>query len=300
MSGRQYLHVTKLGFHINPKENSFRKLVQKLKRDPTVWSKVMAILTNYSSLAGQTSTSPTSDYTETLIKTFLENSCKTLSAIQWLDQKLWPFWPVTQVWLTRPPRHRFAIPCQSQGKRPLKTRAKIRERSNDGIKRYGHFDPLLKSSRQDLLVTELRFHRNPNENILRKLVQNFERDPTVGSKVMDILTRYSSLADETSSSPSCDSISIPRKQPPKTRAKIQARSNGGIKTYGHFDPLLKSGRHDLHVTELGFHINPKENGFRKLGKTWSAIQWSDRKLWPFWPITKVWLARPPRHPVAIT
>jgi hypothetical protein len=31
-----------------------------------------------------------------------------------------------------------------------------------------------------------------------------------------------------------------------------------------FDPLLKSGRQDLHFTELGFHMNPKENGFRKL------------------------------------
>jgi hypothetical protein len=40
-----------LVFHINPKEKSFRKRVQKFKRDPMAWSKVMAIVTCYSSLA---------------------------------------------------------------------------------------------------------------------------------------------------------------------------------------------------------------------------------------------------------
>jgi hypothetical protein len=58
------------------------------------------------------------------------------------------------------------------------------------IESYGHFDPLLTSSRPDLLVTELRFHSNPKENGFRKLVQKFKRDPTVGSKVMAILTCY--------------------------------------------------------------------------------------------------------------
>jgi precorrin-6B methylase 1 len=57
-------------------------------------------------------------------------------------------------------------------------------------KRYGHFEPLLNSGRPDLLVTVLRLLSNPKENGLRKLVQNFERDPTVGLKVMAILTRY--------------------------------------------------------------------------------------------------------------
>jgi hypothetical protein len=42
-------------------------------------------------------------------------------------------------------------------------------------------------------------------------MQKFERDPTVGSKVMAILTPYSSLGDQTSSSPNWDTISTPRK-----------------------------------------------------------------------------------------
>jgi hypothetical protein len=46
-------------------------------------------------------------------------------------------------------------------------------------------------------------------------MQKFERDPTVGSKAMAILTRYSSLADQTSTR-SCDAIATPRKTAPKT------------------------------------------------------------------------------------
>ena len=37
--------------------------------------------------------------------------------------------------------------------------------------------------------------RNSIEHILRKLVKKFERDPTVGSIVMDLLTRFSSVVD---------------------------------------------------------------------------------------------------------
>jgi len=36
MSGQLDLLITELGFHINPKENNFRKLVQTFKRDPKV------------------------------------------------------------------------------------------------------------------------------------------------------------------------------------------------------------------------------------------------------------------------
>jgi hypothetical protein len=89
-------------------------------------------------------------------------------------------------------------------------------------------------------------------------------------KVIAILTRESSLADETSSLPRSDSIATLRKRPPETRAKILRRSNGGIKNYGYFNPLLKSGLPDLLFTELGFLINPKENSFRKLVQNFNS------------------------------
>jgi hypothetical protein len=93
-------------------------------------------------------------------------------------------------------------------------------------------------------------------------MQKFKCDPKVGSKIMAILTRYSSLADETR-------VVIPY-QPKEIALRkcvqiLWARSNGRIKSYDYFNPLLKSGH--LLVTELRFYINPKENSFRKLVQT---------------------------------
>ena len=122
---QQDLHVTELWFHTNPKENRFTKLVQKFKRDPMVGWKVMAILTCYSSLDDQTSSSPSCDSIATPRKTASGNSGKTLSAIQWFDKKLWPFWPVTKVWLAKPPHHRVGIPYQPKGKQLQENCAKI-------------------------------------------------------------------------------------------------------------------------------------------------------------------------------
>jgi len=49
-------------------------------------------------------------------------------------------------------------------------------------------------ARPDLIITECRFivHSMPKD--IRKLQLQFDRDPTVGSKVMAISNRYSSLA----------------------------------------------------------------------------------------------------------
>jgi len=87
------------------------------------------------------------------------------------------------------------------------------------IESYGYFNPLLKYGWPDLFVTELGFHVNPKENGLQKLVQIFERDPTIGLKFFAILTRFSSLCDQTSLSPTWDSISIPRKTASKNSCK---------------------------------------------------------------------------------
>jgi hypothetical protein len=54
-------------------------------------------------------------------------------------------------------------------------------------------------------------------------VQKFKRDPKVGLKVMTVLTRYKSLADETSLSPNWDSISTPRKKCSEIQANILSR-----------------------------------------------------------------------------
>jgi len=49
-------------------------------------------------------------------------------------------------------------------------------------------------ARPDLFLTEYRFHIHYMEKGLRKLMKNFDRDPTIGSKVMVLMNRYSSLA----------------------------------------------------------------------------------------------------------
>jgi hypothetical protein len=46
----------------------------------------------------------------------------------------------------------------------------------------------------DLLITEYRFLIRTMEKGFRKLQEEFDRDPTVGSKVMAISNRYSSMA----------------------------------------------------------------------------------------------------------
>jgi hypothetical protein len=52
----------------------------------------------------------------------------------------------------------------------------------------------LSLARPDLIITEYRFLIHSMKQGIRKLQQEFDRDPTVGSKVMDISNRYSSLA----------------------------------------------------------------------------------------------------------
>jgi len=48
-------------------------------------------------------------------------------------------------------------------------------------------------ARQDLIITEYGFLIHSMQKGIRKLQEEFDRDPTVGSKVMAILNRYSSL-----------------------------------------------------------------------------------------------------------
>ena len=49
-------------------------------------------------------------------------------------------------------------------------------------------------ARPDLIIAEYRFLIQPMQKGIPKLQQEFDRDPTVGSKVMAISNRYSSLA----------------------------------------------------------------------------------------------------------
>jgi len=124
----------------------------------------------------------------------------------------------------------------------MKTTLKLWARSNTKIKSYGPFQPVLQSSRW----YDSNEHRRrgvgipcySKEHYLRKLLLKFGRDPTVGSKVIDLLSRNSGRGggtpQRTSSAWRSDSMQLQGKQPTETPLKIWVRTNSRIKTYGPF------------------------------------------------------------------
>ena len=89
----------------------------------------------------------------------------------------------------------------------------------------------------------VRFPRNSIESRLQKHLEKFERDPTAGYIAMDILTRFSSVVGGMGpTGRRLRVVPIPRNSIENSLRKlvknISARSNGGIYSYGSFDPVL--------------------------------------------------------------
>jgi hypothetical protein len=130
-------------------------------------------------------------------KTAYGKSSKTLSAIQLTDQKLWTFSAGTMVASeVRPERKSSAWSRDSpqlQGKQPTDTPLNIWERFNGRIKSDGSFQLVLWSREWYNPNVHRRcgvgIPRYSKENSLQKVLKNFKRDPTVGSKVMDLFRR---------------------------------------------------------------------------------------------------------------
>jgi hypothetical protein len=77
-----------------------------------------------------------------------------------------------------------------------------------------------------------------------------------------------------------------RKQPLETTVKICARSNGQIKSYGHFESMLKVGdQTSLSLSDSMAYLMKTASG--NPCKNLSAIQRSDHIYGPFQPILKV-------------
>ena len=216
-------------------------------------------MTRYWSLAGQTSSSPSSDSIKTPMKKSSRNSWKNLRAISWSDRKLWPFWPVTQVWATRPPRHRIGIhinPKENSFRKlvqKFKCNPMVWSKVMAILTRFSSLaDQTSTSSSSDYIET-------PRKTAFENSWKKFEGDTTVGSKVMAILTRYARLADLTSSSMSSDSKATRSTMASRKSCKTLSVIQWSDRNYDHFQPSLKSGRWDFFVIELALHINPKEN-----------------------------------------
>ena len=103
------------------------------------------------------------------------------------------------------------------------------------------------------------------------------------------MSRYSGRVigtpQRTSSACSCVSMLLQRKQPMETPLKIWARSNGRIKSYGPFQPILWSRRWyvrtDFVSVEWRFHATPTKTAYENSYKIFGAIQRSDQKLSSF-------------------
>jgi hypothetical protein len=75
------------------------------------------------------------------------------------------------------------------------------------------------------------------------------------------------------------------KQPTESPLKIWARSNGWIKSYRPFEPVLRSCRGnapmDIVDVQYLFHATLRKTANRISSKNLSKIQRSDQKLWTF-------------------
>jgi hypothetical protein len=57
--------------------------------------------------------------------------------------------------------------------------------------------------------------------------------------------------------------------------------NGLIKSYGHFEPILKVAGQTSASLNNNSIAYPRKIDFGNLSKNLSAIQWWDQKLWSF-------------------
>jgi len=93
-------------------------------------------------------------------------------------------------------------------------------------------------ARPDLIITESRFLIHSMAKDIRKLQLKFDCDPTVGSKVMAISNRYSNLERADLIITEYRFLIHSMENCFEKSSKILSRSNGWIKSYGHFEPLL--------------------------------------------------------------
>jgi len=143
--------------------------------------------------------------------------------------------------------------------------------------------------RQDLRLTEYRFHIYSKENCVRKLFYNFEVDPTVRSKVRALSNPYSGLDRQASASPSSDSTSTPRKPASSNSSTI-------LRVIQRSDQKLWPFRTGTLVWSDETSASPSTDSTSTPSKTASenssiilrVIQRSDQKLGPFRTGTLVW------------
>jgi len=156
---------------------------------------------------------------------------------------------------TRHPRHWIAIPQLPQWKQPSENHSKILRAIKRSDQKLLPFWADTQGWRPDILITQ-RFHSLPNENSHWKPMQKFERDPTVGPKVMALFSRCSCSVDQTSLSLSRHSVYIPRKTASRNPCKNLSVIQRSDKLLWPFWAYTQGWRPDILVTQQRFHSLP--------------------------------------------
>jgi len=126
-------------------------------------------------------------------------------------------------------------------------------------------------------------------------VQKFKRDPLVGSKVIAFLTiNYWSLANQTSTSTSCDSIATLRKSASSNTCKKLTAIQRLDRQLCPFCAVTQVRLETSLSPSCDSVATPRKTAFGNSWKNLRAIQRSDWKFWPFRPVTQVLPTRPPR------
>jgi len=177
----------------------------------------------------------------------------------------------------------FSLNSDSTGT-PMKTASGNRNKILRAIKRSNQklwpFWADTQCWRPDILITQ-RFHSLPNKNSLWKPYKNLSAIPRSDKK----LWHFSADTLVWSTSHPRHRVGIPYlphgKQPLETPVKIQTWSNGRIKCYGPFEPILKVGDQTSSSLNCDSIAYPTKTSSGNPYKILSAIQQSDQSYGPF-------------------
>ena len=144
-------------------------------------------------------------------------------------------------------------------------------------------------ARPDLIITECRFLIRSLPKDIRKLQLHFDRDPTVGSKVMAISNRYSSFRDQTSSSQSVDSSSTPCQRTSGNSSNSLTAIQRSDQKLWSFRTVIQAWR-DNTSSSPSIHSSstPWKRASGNSSKSLTAIQRSHQKLRPFRTVIQAW------------
>ena len=144
-------------------------------------------------------------------------------------------------------------------------------------------------SRPDLIIADYRFLIHPMQNGIRKLQEVFDRDPTVGSKVMAISNRSSSVARPDLIIAECRFlIHYMPKDIQKLQLQFDRDPTVGSKVMAISNRYSSLGDQTSSSPSIDSSSTPCQRTSENSSNSLTAIQRSDQKLWPFRTVSQTW------------